>query len=157
MQGVSGKDGRVMGAILLVLGAVALFEGQRLFALRTQMVAGAVVGDDTLPVIVGLAFVLLGGYFLLLFRRPASSVSFPKGPVRDRMLWSGVVLVVYCAAVPYLGYTLSTFAGAVGLYKAMGGYGWGTCLLLAAMTTGALHLTFRVWLLQPLPTGLLGI
>jgi hypothetical protein len=82
VNGVSRKDGRVMGAILLVLGAVALFEGQRLFALRTQMVAGAVVGDDTLPVLVGLAFIVLGGYFLLLFRLPASSVSFPKGPVR---------------------------------------------------------------------------
>jgi hypothetical protein len=29
-------------------------------------------------------------------------------------------------------------------------------LLLGAVTTGALHLLFRVWLHQPLPTGLLG-
>jgi Tripartite tricarboxylate transporter TctB family len=108
VKGVSGKNGRVMGAMLLVLRAVALFEGRRLFALRMQMVAGAVVGDDAFPVIVGLAFLVLGGDFLFRSRRPAPGVSWREGAVRSRMLWSGAMLVANCAAVPYLGYTLST-------------------------------------------------
>ena len=36
------------------------WEGWRLHALSTQMVAGAVVGDDTFPDIVGAALLLLG-------------------------------------------------------------------------------------------------
>jgi len=39
----------------------------------------------------------------------------------------------------------------------MGGYRWPRALLLGSATTGALYLLFRVWLLQPLPTGLLGL
>jgi hypothetical protein len=38
----------------------------------------------------------------------------------------------------------------------MGAYRWPTALLLGAATTGMLHLIFRVWLLQPLPAGILG-
>jgi hypothetical protein len=38
----------------------------------------------------------------------------------------------------------------------MGGYRWATAALLGAVTTAVLYLFFRVWLLQPLPTGLLG-
>ena len=37
------------GGVLILLGGIALVEGWRLHALRTEMVAGAVVGDDTLP------------------------------------------------------------------------------------------------------------
>jgi hypothetical protein len=48
----------VVGGILVVLGLFALWEGWRLHALRTQMVAGAVVGDDTFPLIVGAALLL---------------------------------------------------------------------------------------------------
>jgi len=38
----------------------------------------------------------------------------------------------------------------------MGGYRWPLALLLGGVATGLLYLMFRVWLLQPLPTGLLG-
>ena len=53
-------EGRVVGAVLVLLGILSLREGWRLHALRTQMVAGAVVGDDTFPDIVGAALLLLG-------------------------------------------------------------------------------------------------
>jgi hypothetical protein len=151
------KDGKVIGGVFVVLGAAALLEGRRLYALREQMVAGAVVGDDTFPLVVGLAFLVLGGHFLFLARDRALPVGFGQGAVRRRMLWSGAVLIAYSAAVPYLGYTVSTFLGSLGLFRTMGGYGWSICLLLAAIATGALYLAFRVWLLQPLPAGLLGI
>ena len=39
--------GKVVGGILVLLGIVAIVEGVRLHALRTEMVAGAVGGDDT--------------------------------------------------------------------------------------------------------------
>jgi hypothetical protein len=121
------------------------------------MVAGAVVGDDTFPLIVGAALVLLGAYVLLLARWPEARVLFARGEDRRRLLSSGGALVAYSVLTPYLGYTLATLAVSTALYFAMGGYRLWIALLAGAATTGALHLAFRVWLLQPLPTGLLGI
>jgi hypothetical protein len=58
------NERRVVGGILVLLGVVALIEAHRLAALREDMVAGAVVGDDTFPWIIGASFFLLGLYAL---------------------------------------------------------------------------------------------
>ena len=147
----------VAGGVLVLVGAFALVEARRLAALREEMVAGAVVGDDTFPLIVGLSLLVLGVYTLLVARWPAASVRFPAGPARRRILGSAGVFVGYCLIVPYLGYTLSTLLGSTGLYRTMGAYRWWVASLIGAATAGLLHLIFRVWLLQPLPTGWAGV
>lgn len=149
-------DGRIVGGILFLLGAVALVEGRRLYHLRESLVAGAVVGDDTLPMIVGAALVVLGAYLFFVAPPPAARVELPGGAIRTRMLAGAALLVAYWFMVPWLGYTGSTALVSTALYRRVGGYGWPTALLLGAVTTGALYLLFRVWLLQSLPTGLLG-
>jgi hypothetical protein len=120
-------------------------------------VAGAVVGDDTFPMIVGGALLVLGAYILLMARLPAARVVLPRGAVRARMLGGAGVLIAYWVLLPWLGYTAATALGSTGLFLAMSGYRWPRALLLGALATGALHLLFRVWLPQPLPTGFLGI
>jgi hypothetical protein len=148
-------QGKVVGGILVLLGIVAIGEGVRLHALRTEMVAGAVVGDDTFPLIVGVALLLLGGAAALV-RLPSSIVTFPRGATRARMLWGLALLAIYWLILPPVGYTASTALISVGLFRAMGGYRWRGALVLGAVTTALLYLLFRVWLLQPLPTGWLG-
>jgi hypothetical protein len=76
--------------------------------------------------------------------------------VRRRMLAGAALLVAYAVLVPVLGYTAATALASVALFGGMGGYRWPAALALGAVTTSALYLLFRVWLLQPLPTGLLG-
>jgi len=44
---------RVAGGVLVLLGAITLIEARRLAALREEMVADAVVGDDTFLWILG--------------------------------------------------------------------------------------------------------
>ncbi|MBI4610603.1 MAG: tripartite tricarboxylate transporter TctB family protein [Candidatus Rokubacteria bacterium] len=149
------SDGKVVGGILIVLGILALVEGRRIYALREQMVAGAVVGDDTFPILVGLALLLLGGAAAFT-RLPSVKVTLPQRVERARMLWGAGLLAGYWLILPYLGYTGSTALVSTGLYKAMGGYRWPIATLLGGVTTGLLYLLFRVWLLQPLPTGALG-
>jgi len=39
----------------------------------------------------------------------------------------------------------------------MGGYRWPLALLIGGVTTAALFLVFKVWLVEPLPTGWIGI
>jgi len=155
MHAAGAGQGKVVGGILVLLGILALVEGVRLHALRTELVAGAVVGDDTFPLIVGVALLLLGGAAVLV-RLPSAKVTIPRGPVRARMLWGLALLAIYWLIVPSVGYTGSTALVSVGLFRTMGGYRWPRSLLLGALTTGLLYLLFRVWLLQPLPTGWLG-
>jgi putative tricarboxylic transport membrane protein len=73
------------------------------------------------------------------------------------MLSAAGLLLAYWLTLPHLGYTGSTALLAIGLFRTMGDYRWPTATLLAAVTTGLLYLMFRVWLLQPLPTGWLGL
>ena len=147
---------RVVGGTLVLLGILSLWEGWRLHALRTQMVAGAVVGDDTFPLIVGAAMLLLGAGILFLARLPQVKVARPYGEPRKRMILGAAVLAAYWVILPYLGYTGSTALASTGLFRAMGSYRWPVALLLGGVTSGLLYLMFRVWLLEPLPTGLLG-
>jgi phosphotransferase system glucose/maltose/N-acetylglucosamine-specific IIC component len=63
----------VVGGILFTLGVVAVAEGWRLHALRTQMVAGAVVGDDTLPLITGVALLVFGILVAVVAPPPGSA------------------------------------------------------------------------------------
>lgn len=147
--------GREMGAILIVLGVIALYEGYQLYALREELVAGAIVGDDTMLVAVGVALVLIG-VFLLFARLPPVIATMPSGPIRTQMLSAAGVLAAYWLIAPWLGYTASTGLVAVALFRTMGRYGWPTAVLFGALTTGALYLMFRVWLLLPLPSGVLG-
>ncbi|MBI1736218.1 MAG: tripartite tricarboxylate transporter TctB family protein [Candidatus Rokubacteria bacterium] len=149
-------DGRIVGGILVLSGAFALVEGRRLYHLRETLVAGAVVGDDTFPIIVGVALLVLGVYLFIAAPPPAARVSLPSGPVRTQMLVGAGVLALYWVLVPWLGYTAATAIVSAALFRGMGGYRWPVAILLAAVTTGALYVLFRVWLLQPLPTGLLG-
>ena len=150
------NERRVAGTILALLGVTALIEARRLSALREEMVAGAVVGDDTFPWIIGGALLLLGLYVLLAARWPEPRVSFPTGSPRRQLLTSAGALVGYYLITPYLGYTLGTLVVSTGLYRAMGSYRWPVALLIGGLTTGALYLMFRVWLLEPLPTGWVG-
>lgn len=151
------SDRRVVGAVLVLLGIVAILEGRRLHALRTQMVAGAVVGDDTFPIVVGVALFLLGAAAAFYATVPAGHVTLPHGTARLRMLSGAGVLIGYWIILPYVGYTGSTALASIALYRAMGGYRWPIAVLLGGATTGVLYILFRVWLRQPLPAGWLGI
>lgn len=156
MDGVRSQPGRVVGGIMVLLGILAIWEGARLHALRTEMVAGAVVGDDTFPLIVGGALLLLGGAVAVV-RLRAARVAMPRGAVRARMLWGLALLIGYWFLLPAVGYTGSTAIVSVALFRAMGGYRWPRAVLLGGATTALLYLLFRVWLLQALPTGWLGV
>jgi hypothetical protein len=157
MIGTPRKEGRWVGGAFVLLGILSLWEGRRLYALRTQMVAGAVVGDDTFPMIVGATMLLLGAGILFVARLPQVKVARASGEPRMRMILGTGVLAAYWVILPYLGYTGSTALVSTGLFRAMGGYRWPLALLFGGVTTVLLYLLFRVWLLQPLPTGLLGL
>src|SRR5262245_19856868 len=136
LGGGAVNEQRVTGGILVLLGVVALIEARRLAALREEMVAGAVVGDDTFPWIIGASLLLLGFYALFVARWAVTHVSFPAGAERRQFLISAGALAAYYVSTPYLGYTLSTLVISTALYRAMGGYRWAAALLIGGVTTG---------------------
>ena len=78
-----GRNQRwVMACVLIALGVVALAEGWRLHALRTQLVAGAVVGDDTVPLITGVALIVLGILVAAVAPPQSVKVTWPSGAQR---------------------------------------------------------------------------
>ena len=150
------SERRISGVLLTVLGVVALSEAWRLSALREEMVAGAAVGDDTFPWVVGIALVAVGLYALFLARWPAAPVQFPEAAARRQILGSAGALAAYYFVTPVLGYTLATLVIGAALFRIMGRFRWPAVFLMSAVTTGALYLIFRVWMIQPLPTGWVG-
>lgn len=157
--GITGplSERSVAGALLLLLGALALREAWRLASLREEMVAGAVVGDDTFPWLVGASLVAMGLHTLVLARWPGAHARFPAGAERRQVVGSAAALGAYYVVAPHLGYTLSTLVVGAALFRVMGGYRWPVAALIAGVTTGALYVVFKVWLVQPLPAGWLGI
>jgi hypothetical protein len=86
--------------MLVLLGAIALLEAQRLAVLREETVAGAVVGDDTFPRIIGVALVVLGLYALILARWTVPHVTFPPRAACRPLVGSVVALVAYYLITP---------------------------------------------------------
>src|SRR3970040_1636197 len=113
-----GREGRVVGGMLVLLGILALWEGWRLHALRAHMVG------DTFPLIVGAALLLLGASILFVAKLPQVKVARPYGEPRMRMILGAGVLEAYWVIVPYLGYTGSTALVSTGLFRAMSGSRW---------------------------------
>lgn len=156
MKARTSPDRIVVGALLIMLGAAAILEARRLHGLREAMVAGAVVGDDTFPLVVGAAMVLLG-VLCFVVRLPAARVTLASGAARAQMLGGGTLLAAYWVILPSAGYTLATAAVSIALFRVMGRYRWPLAVAAGVVTTAALHVLFRVWLRQPLPSGWLGI
>ena len=140
----------------MLLGILGLLEARRLAAYREEIVAGAIVGDDTFPLIIGASLLLLGLYTIFVARWSTQPVQFPVSTARHKLVASVGALCAYCIVMPYLGYTVSTLVVSIGLYRVMGGYRWPVALLIGGLTTGALFLVFVVWLVEPLPTGWIG-
>jgi hypothetical protein len=79
--------------MLVLLGAIALLEAQRLAVLRE-------VGDDTFPRIIGVALVVLGLYALILARWTVPHVTFPPRAACRPLVGSVVALVAYYLITP---------------------------------------------------------
>jgi putative tricarboxylic transport membrane protein len=135
------------GGFVSALGIVTAVEALRLRPFRGPKP----VGDDTFPLIIAGALMLLG--LILIFRKAPVDprVVWPKKSQLRTMILTLLSLAAYCGLLSFLGYILSTFALAVVLFRLIGRYPWYLCLIMAGVTAVSLWQIFVVWLHMPFP------
>lgn len=135
----------VCGAFLVALGAVALLETLRL--------RDGWLGARLMPALVGGMLVLAG---LAHGREPITPAAWPDRAASARVLAVLVLLALYVALLPSLGFLLATLLFALPLVRALGAMSWPLTLATAAVIALASHVVFKHWLGMPLPSGPLG-
>lgn len=145
---------RVAGAILIALGGVAITEAMRLYPMRMR----PLVGDDTFIGLLGGGLLIFGVLFLFVLKpRENSRMEFPVGELRKKMLSVIGLVFAYFVLLPIVGYPVGTFIIAIGLFRAMGSYGWSRCTLFAGLIAGVFYWIFVLWLNTPFPQPIIGI
>jgi putative tricarboxylic transport membrane protein len=144
---------RFAGAIFVLIGTFSIVES---FRLRPMRVRG-VVGDDTLPLIIGIILLSLGMIQTFVVKAPSTKVVFPKGKVARRVIGSMSILFAYWACLSYLGYMISTFLCSMTLFKLFSNYHWYTILIASVLLTFSMNVIFIYFLKMPFPIGVLRI
>lgn len=164
-----GLEDRLAGIATLAAGALSLVQASALYRYHT----GLLEGDHVFPALVGFGLLLAG--MILAIRPGARNAEMEKAAVsslseetkaepinkpepKDHALGRKIaaipaVLFGYTLLMPLAGYLASTFAAAYVLFRVLGSYRHGKCLLAAAVTTVLLELVFVLWLNTPLPAG----
>lgn len=141
-----------IGAIITILfGILSMAEAMRHFPNRMSML----VGDHTLPALVGIALIVLG-IVLLFLKGESFRVEFPKGQTLFQVIATLVILFIYWFLIPYLGYTISTLLVLISLFKVIGSYGMVKSIAYGVLATTVLYLLFMNWLQIPFPNGIFG-
>lgn len=143
----------IAGFIAVLLGVVSILEAVRLYPMKMSVM----VGDHSMPALLGLAMIVLG---LLLVFLPKNEAFRPEFPEKDTMRVLIAILAVmfgYWIVMKYLGYLLSTLIASLMLFRITGSYSWMKSALIASVTTAVIYLIFVLWLNMMLPEGFLKI
>jgi putative tricarboxylic transport membrane protein len=137
---------RVVGVVLLLLGAGSLVE--------TLRIKDDWTGARLLPLVAGVALLVLGAAHVIA--RPPVAIGTAERPAIGRVALVLALLALYVAVFPALGFLVTTVALLLALIRGLGGYRWPAAVGLALGLGLACHVVFRTWLGMPLPDGLLG-
>lgn len=147
----SVKADKIGGGVTVLLGITSLVEAIRLFPGRTTFL----VGDHTLPSLLGLAMILLG--LLLIFKQGAAfRVELPKGMLLKNIGMSVAIMFLYWILIPILGYVISTVLALISLFKVIGAYSLKRSVLYGFVSIAPLYLVFIYWLRLSFPDGIFG-
>jgi len=132
----------------LGLGLLAL--GYLLAGRRYPLDTLATPGPGIFPLAAGLALLALAVWQFVSAGRSAPDPADGGGVPRAPVIMSAV-LVLYAAALPVLGFLLTSFALVIVAARLMGLDGWWRPAALALGVTAASRLLFGSWLGVPLP------
>ena len=132
------------------LGLAVLALGYLLVGRRYPLDTLATPGPGIFPLAAGLALLALAVWLLVSAARSAPDPSGGGGRPRAPLIMAAV-LVLYAAALPVLGFLLTSFALVIVAARLMGLDDWWRAAALALGVTAASRLLFGTWLGVPLP------
>lgn len=141
---------RLASIFFILLGLLSIYEAYRLYPMRMQ--SQSLVGDDTLPLLLGIILIGLG-VLLYFLKFPKFEVEMPPKSIFKIMISVILLLFVYCILIYIIGYILSTFIVSFALFKVMGTYKWYINLLSSSILTIFNYVVFIKWLTIPFPVG----
>ncbi|AGA70108.1 hypothetical protein Desdi_2693 [Desulfitobacterium dichloroeliminans LMG P-21439] len=146
---------RIAGVFFLVIGGLAISEAIRLYPMH---IGRSLVGDESFIGFLGVALIILGGLFIFVLKpKEDKQAEFPTGPLRKKMLFVMGLVFAYWGLLHVIGYPVSTFIIAMGLFRAIGDYGWLRCTVFAAILIIVFYGIFVMWLKTPFPQPLFTI
>jgi putative tricarboxylic transport membrane protein len=140
---------RIGGLLAAVLGVVVCMESWRI----GRATDAGIVGDHTLPALLGGILILLGVLLLIWPERYEAAVTTAE--VRQNITACLVAMFVYHVMIYTLGYVIATIGGAAVLFRLFGSYRWGVSIGYAVVVTAIIYLVFQVGLHIPFPRGVL--
>ncbi|WP_301169576.1 tripartite tricarboxylate transporter TctB family protein [Brevibacillus nitrificans] len=152
----------LIGALLfMALGIIVSVEAYRLESYATSVM----VGDHTLPFLLGIVLVVLGAVLLLQAlrgkgKKGTTAVQGAAGTEtssdeRKRILLCLGALFLYVVLLYALGYWAATLIASFLLFRLIGFYRWLTSFFFSILLTGCLYGVFIFWLQITFPSGFL--
>lgn len=144
---------RIAGCITCLVGAISVYEAIRLYPMKIS----PMVGDHTMPALLGSIMILLGVLLVILPSNEPFQVELPDKDTKRVILITLSIMFGYWILMKYLGYILSTLAASFLLYRNIGGYKWIKSGIIAIITTMVIYIIFILSLHMVLPEGLLSL
>lgn len=147
----------ISSLVFLVAGVVIA-----LSSLRIHVGTFRDPGPGLFPLITG---ILMGSIAGLIFVRSCvlAAVSGQERSGKDGRLWHNksvatvVIMLLYAAAIEWLGFLTVTLAVLLVLFKGIGELGWKASIGGAILAAAVAYLVFKLWLNVQLPAGPLGL
>jgi hypothetical protein len=141
-------------AVVLVVGVAALVQARTL-----PFGSIAAPGPGFFPLTLSIGLALIGA---VLVARAAlagggpdavAAGTAPAAGARARLVIVVGAMFAYAAALPWLGFVLTTFALMVVLFRVVESHRWTTAVIESIASAALSHVVFRTWLGVRLPPG----
>jgi len=140
----------------LSTGGLGLVLSAGYLAMATQLPLGEMdaPGAGLFPVLVGaiMCFASLATVWEGWKTMRSEDIELPVGKDLSRLFKLIVLLALYFTAMPWLGYSLSSWAFALLLMRLLSTLSWWRCGAYAALMTGVIYFCFIYLLKVPMPS-----
>jgi putative tricarboxylic transport membrane protein len=140
---------RIGGLLAAVLGIIVCMESWRIYRIS----GGGMIGDHTLPALLGGLLFVLGVLLLLWPERYKVAVAARESC--QKITACLAAMFAYIFFIFTFGYVTATFCAAAVLFRLFGSYRWGISLGYSAVLTAILYMVFQVGLHIAFPRGVL--